>query len=243
MSSLQKDRLAKVIARAGICSRRDAEKLILAGKVTVNGQQVMTPVTLVTQADKISIEGCLINQKPSARLWAFYKPRGVITSHKDPQGRPTLFDLLPPTLPRVISVGRLDLMSEGLILLTNDGALARALELPTNRLARTYRVRIFGQLTMQQIATLRQGVTIDHVHYEPVHVTITSGENANQWLEITLTEGKNREIRKIMSWLGVKVNRLIRIQYGPIELAHLKPNEVKEMTGMVAPLQKMLKID
>ena len=240
MTSRVKERLAKIIARAGICSRRDAEKFILAGKVKVNGDIVTTPVTLVTQNDSISIDELPINLKPRTRLWAFYKPQGIITTHKDPQGRRTLFDLLPSGLPRVISVGRLDLMSEGLILLTNDGELARTLELPSNHIPRTYRVRIFGKITQQQMLSLEQGVTIEKIRYGSIKVIITKQEGANQWLEVTLHEGKNREIRKIMTWLGCKVNRLIRISYGPIQLADLKPKEIREVTEMVTSFKVKL---
>lgn len=240
MTPLKKERLSKVIARAGICSRRDAEKLIVEGHVQVNNLAISTLGTQVTEADEIMVNGILIWQNPKSRLWAFYKPRGVITSHKDPQGRPCLFELLPSTLPRVISVGRLDLMSEGLILLTNDGALARALELPKNNIARTYQVRIWGHINNQQMKKLEQGIKIGDQQYRPVKVSLIKQSGANQWLEVTLNEGKNREIRKIMEWLGVKVNRLIRTNFGPIALDGMKSQEVKEVTDLVPSIKKAL---
>jgi 23S rRNA pseudouridine2605 synthase len=234
------ERLAKVIARAGICSRRDAEKLIAEGRVQVNGQVITIMGSQVAEADEIKVDGIPVWQNPQTRLWAFYKPRGVITTHKDPQGRVSLFQLLPATMPRVISVGRLDLMSEGLILLTNDGELARALELPKHALSRTYHVRIFGRLSAHHMQKVAQGVTIDDVRYQPVKMTVLSETPSNQWLEVTLYEGKNREIRKIMEWLGVKVNRLRRVSYGPVSLADMQPQEIREVTALIPELKKML---
>jgi 23S rRNA pseudouridine2605 synthase len=242
MTETKKERLAKIIARAGICSRRDAEKRIVEGRVQVNGQIVSTLGSLASELDDIMVDGLPVWQNPQTRLWVFYKPRGVITTHKDPQKRTSLFDLLPATLPRVISVGRLDLMSEGLILLTNDGALARELELPKNNLARTYHVRIFGHLTDHQLKKVEQGVTIDDERYLPAKITVLNQTRSNQWLEITLYEGKNREIRKIMEWLEVKVNRLCRISYGPISLEDLQPKELREITALVPQLKATLGI-
>lgn len=227
------ERLSKVIARAGVCSRRDADKLIVEGRVRVNDQVISVLGALATDSDEITVDGIPVWQNPQTRVWAFYKPCGVITAHKDPQGRPLLFDLLPSTLPRVISVGRLDLMSEGLILLTNDGKLARALELPQNNILRTYHVRIFGHLSDQQMKQAEQGLTIKGQVYQPVKIVLVKQGKSNQWLEVTLSEGKNREIRKIMEWLGVKVNRLIRISYGPVSLGDLKPKEIREVTDVI----------
>lgn len=240
MTQLKPERLSKVIARAGICSRRDAEKLIADGRVRVKGQVVSVLGTLVTETDEITVDNIPVWQNPQTRLWAFYKPTGVLTAHKDPQGRPLLFDLLPSALPRVISVGRLDFMSEGLILLTNDGALARALELPRNEIPRTYHVRIFGHLSPTQIKQCEKRITIDGQIYQPVTITVLKQSQSNQWVEITLSEGKNREIRKIMEWLGVKVNRLIRVGYGPIALGDLESKEIKEVSDLVPHLKQLL---
>jgi 23S rRNA pseudouridine2605 synthase len=237
MTAVIKNRLAKVMARFGICSRREAETLIQEGLVGVNGIIVTTPATTVSDEDVITVRGTPLSKAPATRLWAFYKPVGVVTTHKDPQGRPTLFDILPSSLPRVISVGRLDIMSEGLILLTNDGELARALELPSHAIPRTYRVRLYGKLHPHQITSLEQGMTIENIHYRPMTVKILKNDGANQWVELTLSEGKNREIRKIMSWLGVKINRLIRVGYGPITLGAMKPKDLKEITDKINTLR------
>lgn len=237
-----RQRLAKVMARAGVCSRRDAEKIILEGRVQVNGETVTVVGTTVTDEDTISLDGIPIWQKPATRLWLYYKPRGIVTTHKDPQGRETLFETLPKSMPYVVSVGRLDLMSEGLILLTNDGELARALELPTTGLKRQYQVRIFGKVTPAQLKDLAQGVTVDGVHYKPVeaHILQSSVSGQNHWLDATLEEGKNREIRKLMAYIGVKVDRLIRTNFGPYALGELQPRQLQEVTETVPKLKDQL---
>ncbi len=226
------ERIAKIIARSGYCSRRDAERLIQSGKVTLNGEVVTSPTTLTNAEAEIVIEGRRLKQAPRPRLWLYYKPSGLVTTHRDEKGRPTVFDSLPRNMPRVISVGRLDLNSEGLLLLTNDGALARKLEHPSSGLNRVYRVRIQGRINAADITRLAGGITIDGFKYAPVIVESerkNTKDSSNMWVTITLTEGKNREIRKIMESLGYRVNRLIRQAYGIYTLGTLKPGEVIEV--------------
>lgn len=231
----KKERIAKIMAHAGLCSRRDAEKWIAAGRVSVNGQVISTPATLVGEADVITVDGQPVGVRQPARLWCYHKPAGLVTTHKDPAGRPTVFDNLPKNLPRVVSVGRLDLNSEGLLLLTTDGELARSLELPSRGWKRKYRVRIHGKMTPQIISRLQKGVTIDGIRYAPTIVEIepNQAQGSNQWILVTLTEGKNREIRKIMAHFGFDVSRLIRVAYGPFQLGNLPPGEVREMPAKV----------
>jgi pseudouridine synthase len=225
------ERLAKAIARHGICSRRDAERLIAEGQVCVNGTLIETPATLVTEADRITVKGQLLETKQPTRLWVFYKPTGVVTTHKDPQGRPTVFSLLPNDLPdHIISVGRLDLMTEGLLLLTNDGEFARKLEHPSSAIPRTYEVRVYGRLDEQKLRRLWRGVDIDGVSYGPIDCTILTQEGSNTWLEMTIKEGKNREIRNIIHYLGGHVNRLIRVAYGPYTLETLSKHDLVEVS-------------
>ncbi len=223
------ERIAKVIARAGICSRRDAEARITEGRVKVNGKTIDTPATLVTSDDVIVVDGKPLPMVEPPRLWRFHKPTGLVTTHKDPEGRPTVFDRLPKSMPRVISVGRLDLNSEGLLLLTNDGELARKLELPSNGWTRKYRVRVFGRLRDADLERLAKGMTVDGVRYGPVMAKVDRQQGANTWLEVTLTEGKNREIRRLMEALGVSVNRLIRVAYGPFALGNLPVGAAEEL--------------
>lgn len=225
------ERIAKVIARAGICSRRDAERRIAEGRVSVNGEALTTPAYLVRPNDKITVDSVALPEREQTRVWRYHKPAGLVTSHKDPQGRPTVFDNLPAGLPRVISVGRLDLNSEGLLLLTNDGAFARAMEHPSTGWIRRYRVRIHGKITPEIITKLSQGVTIDGVRYGSVHVVLDKEQGTNSWLTVSLTEGKNREIRRLMDFFGFKVTRLIRVSYGPFQLGTLQEGEVDEITG------------
>lgn len=231
----KKERIAKIMAHAGLCSRRDAEKWIADGRVSVNGQVISTPATLVGEADVITVDGQPVGAKQLARLWCYHKPAGLVTTHKDPAGRPTVFDNLPKNLPRVVSVGRLDLNSEGLLLLTTDGELARSLELPSRGWKRKYRVRIHGKMTPQIISRLQKGLTIDGIRYAPTIVEIepNQAQGSNQWILVTLTEGKNREIRKIMAHFGFDVSRLIRVAYGPFQLGNLPPGEVREMPAKV----------
>jgi 23S rRNA pseudouridine2605 synthase len=233
-----KMRVAKAIARAGICSRRDAEKLVLAECVSINGKLITTPNINVYQTDKITVNGKIIPQIEPARLWLYHKPVGVICTNKDADNRRTIFDDLPPTLPRVISVGRLDLNSEGLLLLTNDGDLAKKLENPQNNYKRVYKVRVYGRINLKKLKSLENGITIDNIHYAKIIATPSQNINAdnaektplNIWLKVVLSEGKNREIRKIMEHLGYRVSRLIRISFGEFHLKQLKKSEVMEVS-------------
>lgn len=225
-----KERIAKSIAAAGICSRRDAEAFILAGRVTVNGKKLDTPAFLVSAEDAITVDGRLIPQKKSAKLWLYHKPAGLVTTSHDPEGRPTVFEAVPKRIGRVISVGRLDLNSEGLLLLTNHGGLSRHLELPKTGLAREYRVRVKGEIYQDDIDALERGVTIDGVNYRGVRITHEGyATGANRWLRIVLHEGKNREIRRMIQAIGLHVNRLIRIAYGPFELGQLEQGKISEV--------------
>lgn len=226
----KKERIAKVMAAAGLCSRRDAERWIEAGRVSVNGAVLKTPALTVDADDKIVVDGKLIGEKEDTRIWCYNKKPGLMTTHKDPKGRPTVFDNLPKYLPRVISVGRLDYNSEGLLLLTNDGELARHLELPSCGWKRKYRVRVHGKLTAEILGRLRKGVKIDGVAYAPAEIDIEKEQGTNTWVVMTLTEGKNREIRRLMEFFGLQVTRLIRIAYGPFQLGHLQEGEVREVT-------------
>lgn len=221
------ERIAKVMARAGLCSRREAEVWILEGRVSVDGTILDSPAVCVTPENCIMVDGKLLPQKAPPRLWLYHKPKGLVTSHKDELGRPTLFEALPKNLPRVISVGRLDLNSEGLILLTNDGELARHLELPSTGWVRTYRVRVHGRVDPQILKTLKNGITVEGIHYGAITATLERQQGDNAWLLVSLKEGKNREVRRVFEYLGWPVNRLIRTHYGPYELGSLKPGEVK----------------
>ncbi len=223
------ERVAKVVARAGVCSRRDAEKLIADRRIAVNGRIIDTPATLVTKGDVITVDKKPVKAPEEARLWRYHKPSGLVTSHRDPQGRPTVFDRLPDELPRVVSVGRLDLTSEGLLLLTNDGSLARRLELPSTAWTRRYRVRVHGQVDEARLATLSKGITISGVAYGPVLAELDRVQGSNAWVTVSLKEGKNREIRRIFEHLGLSVNRLIRIAYGPFQLGNLKAGGISEV--------------
>ena len=227
------ERLAKFMARSGVCSRRGAEELISQGRVSVNGEVVSTPAFNVSGDEKILLDGEKLPQKEITRLWLYYKPTGLVTSYKDEKGRPTVFDNLPAGLPRVISVGRLDLNSEGLLLLTNNGELSRKLELPSNGWARRYKVRVHGFVDAKKLAPLQKGVVVEGVSYGPITAIIESQQGANTWLQVTLTEGKNREIRKVMKSIGLEVSRLIRLSYGPFQLGSLKKGEAREISTKV----------
>ncbi|MCR9107710.1 pseudouridine synthase [Marivita sp. XM-24bin2] len=227
------DRIAKVIARAGLASRREAEQLILQGRVSVNGKTIDSPALNVTASDKIVVNGKVVGTPDEPRLWLYHKPPGLVTTTKDEQGRPTIFDKLPEELPRVMSVGRLDLNSEGLLLLTNDGGIKRRLELPSTGWLRKYRVRVKGQPTDQQLDPLRKGLKVDGETFQPMTVSLDRQQGANAWLTVGLREGKNREVRRAMADLGLTVNRLIRISYGPFQLGQLKPGEVEELRRKV----------
>jgi 23S rRNA pseudouridine2605 synthase len=222
-------RIAKLIAQAGHCSRREAEALIAEGRVKVNGIVIDSPATFITD-HSVKIDDKLINEKQAVRLWLFHKPVGVLTTSKDPLKRKTIFDLLPKNLPRTITVGRLDYNTEGLLLLTTSGELARHMELPKNKWIRKYRARVFGKLNHERLKKLERGITVDGTRYGSIKVEVDVEKDSNSWLKISLEEGKNREIRKVMEHLGLKVNRLIRVSYGPFKLGELKVCEVKEVT-------------
>jgi len=223
------ERIAKVMARAGLCSRREAERWIEAGRVEVNGKKLTTPACVIGPGDTVVVDGKALPDKEPTRLWRYNKPAGLVTSHKDPEGRQTVFQALPSYMPRVISVGRLDLNSEGLLLLTNDGELARKLELPETGWTRRYRVRVHGNADAKQLLSLGKGVTVDGVKYGPVTANFDSRTGANAWMTVTLKEGKNREVRKVMEHIGLEVNRLIRTAYGPFQIGNLPQGEVEEV--------------
>jgi 23S rRNA pseudouridine2605 synthase len=232
-SSPEAERIAKFLARAGVCSRRDAERLIAEGRVKLNGKVLDTPAVKVTAADKVQVDGRPIGAAAPTRLWRYHKPSGLVTTHRDPAGRNTVFQHLPPDMPRVISVGRLDLTSEGLLLLTNDGELARRLELPANGWLRRYRARAFGRVTQEELDTLKDGVTVEGVRYGSIEAKLERGGGANAWITLSLTEGKNREVRRVLDAFGLKVNRLIRTSYGPFQLGTLEPGAVEEVPRRV----------
>jgi 23S rRNA pseudouridine2605 synthase len=243
MSGARGERIAKWLARAGVASRRDAERMIGEGRVRLNGRAVETPATFVASGDAVAVDGRPVAPPERTRLFRYHKPPGLVTTHRDPQGRPTVFDKLPPGLPRLISVGRLDLTSEGLLLLTNDGELARRLELPSQGWTRRYRVRVHGRVDEAALAALAHGVTVDGVAYGPIEAGLDSRQGSNAWLTVVLREGKNREIRKVMQHLGLSVTRLIRVAHGPFKLADLprgaveevNPKLLRDMAGIAAP--------
>jgi 23S rRNA pseudouridine2605 synthase len=226
-------RIAKAMAHAGLCSRRDAETWIAAGRVSVNGKVLTTPAHVVSPGDKVMVDGKPLPTLEAPRLWRYHKPRGLVTSHKDPPGRRTVFEALPPGLPRVVSVGRLDINTEGLLLLTTDGALARHLELPSTGWLRRYRVRAHGRVSEEALHRLRAGVTIDGVKYGPVEARIDREQGSNLWLTLSLREGKNREVKRLAEHLGLTVNRLIRISFGPFALGDLADGAVEEVKRRV----------
>ncbi|MEO1710378.1 MAG: pseudouridine synthase [Pseudomonadota bacterium] len=220
-------RIAKAIAHAGICSRRDAEALIGERRVKLNGRVLDAVGTVVGPTDVIVVDDAPLPAAEPPQLWRYYKPRGRVTTHRDPEGRPTVFDALPETLPRVISVGRLDFNTEGLLLLTTDGDLARHLELPSTGWLRRYRVRALGRITQARLDQLKDGTTIEGIRYGPVEAEIDRVQGSNTWMTIGLREGKNREVRKILGALELQVNRLIRVSYGPFQLLDMKPGDVE----------------
>ncbi|HVV32227.1 MAG TPA: pseudouridine synthase [Vitreimonas sp.] len=230
LSSVDGERIAKFLARAGVCSRRDAEKLIAEGRVKLNGKTLDTPAVKVTDKDRVLVDGRQIGAAEPTRLWRYHKPTGLVTTHRDPGGRPTVFENLPPGLPRVVSVGRLDLNSEGLLLLTNDGALARRLELPSNGWVRRYRARAFGRVKQEDLDMLKDGIEVDGIRYGGVDAELERGQGANAWINVAIREGKNREVRRVLEAIGLKVNRLIRVAYGPFQLGTLEPGAVDEVS-------------
>jgi len=227
------ERIAKRIARSGICSRRDAERLIGEGKVSLNGKRLESPAVNVSETDRILVDGSPLPAIEPARLWRYHKPKGRVTTHRDPQGRPTVFEAIPQEMPRVISIGRLDFNTEGLLLLTNDGALARHLESPATGWLRRYRVRAHGKVETARLDALSNGVEIDGVRYGPIEAKVERVQGTNCWLLIALREGKNREVRKIMETLGLTVNRLIRVSFGPFMLGDLETGAVEEVKKRV----------
>lgn len=243
------ERIAKLLARAGIASRREAERMIEAGRVALHGKKLSTPATLLPNLDGVSVDGEPITEaRPTTQLWRFHKPKGVITTHHDPQGRKTVFDLLPTDTGRLISVGRLDLNSEGLLLITNDGELARYLEHPSTGLTRRYRVRVHGKVNVAKLQSLKDGITIEGVRYGSIDAELERQQGTNAWLNVALNEGKNREIRKVFAALELPVTRLIRISYGPFNLGPLKKGDMQSIRsadwGKIArPIIEKLKLD
>ena len=231
--SEKKIRIAKKIAECGVASRREAERLIESGQVTVDGEIISTPAFFVTDQNEIIVKGQKISKKSEQiKIWKFYKPRGVITSRRDPQNRPTVFDFFKNIDDRLLYIGRLDYNSEGILLFTNNGNVARAVELPSSAIPRTYRVKIFGKLPKSAIDEIKNGITIEGIHYGKAEIFAEnpiSQKSANSWLQITLREGKNREIRKIMEHFGCSVNRLIRISYGPFSLGNMTPGKIEKI--------------
>ena len=226
-------RIAKALARAGLCSRREAERWIDEGRVSVNGETLKSPARDVTPGDKVLVDGMPLPAPEPPRLWRYHKPKGLVTTHNDPQGRPTVFDALPAGTPRVISIGRLDFNTEGLLLLTNDGALARHLELPATGWLRRYRVRAHGSITQEALDKLKDGIEIAGIRYGPIEAILEKPQGTNVWLLIGLREGKNREVRTILEHLGLSVNRLIRVSFGPFQLFDLAPGAVEAVKQRV----------
>jgi 23S rRNA pseudouridine2605 synthase len=220
-------RIAKVIARSGICSRRDAEIMIFEGRVKVNGKIIDNPATLITD-HSIKVDNKLINQKQETKIWLFHKPSGYITTNKDPLNRKTIFDVLPQGLPRVVCVGRLDINTEGLLLLTNDGEKSRELEMPSNKWVRVYRARVYGYIDHDRLNRMKKGITIEGVRYGATKIEIEKEGGPNSWLKISLCEGKNREVKKLLAFCGLTVNRLIRTSFGPYNLDKIRVGEVIE---------------
>jgi 23S rRNA pseudouridine2605 synthase len=223
------ERVAKRIARSGFCSRRDAERLIAAGRVAVDGQVLSSPAVTVTDANQVTIDGEALPQAEPARLFRYHKPAGVLTAARDPEGRPTIYDRLPEELPRLMPLGRLDMSSEGLLLLTNDGELKRRLELPATGWLRRYRVRVHGQIDEDRLAALKDGILLDGFQYGAIQARLDRVQGSNAWLTVALREGKNREIRRVLEHFGWPVNRLIRLSFGPFQLGGLAPGAIEEV--------------
>jgi len=228
-SNGDEQRIAKLMARAGVASRREIERMIAEGRIALRGEKVTTPATLLTDLGGVTVDGKPVRAAAATRLFRFYKPQGTITAERDPKGRATIYDRLPKGLPRVMPVGRLDFMTEGLLLLTNDGELKRQLELPRTGVVRTYRARAFGHVTQAQLERLAEGITIDGVHYGSINANLERRTGRNAWIEMSLTEGKNREVRRVLAHLGLQVSRLIRTSYGPLGLEGLEPGDADEV--------------
>ncbi|HEX6604390.1 MAG TPA: pseudouridine synthase [Sphingomicrobium sp.] len=222
-------RIAKLLARAGIASRREIERMIAEGRIALDGQKITTPATLLEDVTGLTVDGRPVRPAKASRLYRFYKPQGTLTAAHDPKGRATIYDRLPKGLPRLMPVGRLDYMTEGLLLLTNDGELKRQLELPRSGVVRTYRARAFGDVTQAQLEGLSEGITVEGVHYGSIDANLERRTGRNCWIEMSLTEGKNREVRRVLAHLGLQVSRLIRTAYGPFTLEGLEPGAVDEV--------------
>jgi len=229
------ERIAKALARAGVASRREVERLIEAGRIAVDGKKITSPALNVTDKNIITLDGKPVKAAEEPRVWRYHKTAGTLTTNKDPQGRPTVFERLPREIPRVISVGRLDYNTEGLLLLTNDGELARHMELPKNAWLRHYRVRVYGDVTPAKLKSLENGVTIEGVHYDAIKAEVETDktEGANKWLSVTIKEGKNREVRKVMEHIDLQVTRLIRVSFGPFQLGKLSKGGIEEVPRRV----------
>ena len=237
-----KQRIAKLLARAGIASRREIERMIAEGRIALHGEKITTPATLLADVTGLTVDGRPVRAAKETRLFRFYKPQGTITASFDPKGRPTIYDRLPKGLPRLMPVGRLDFMTEGLLLLTNDGELKRQLELPRTGVVRTYRARAFGTVTQDQLERLAEGLTIEGVHYGSINANLERRTGRNCWIEMSLTEGKNREVRRVLEHLGLQVSRLIRTAYGPLTLEGLEPGDADEVgTAELEQFGKLLK--
>jgi len=218
-----------LLARAGVASRREIERMIADGRIAINGEKLTTPATLLETLTGVTVDGKPVQPAAATRLFRFYKPQGTITAAHDPKGRPTIYDRLPPGLPRLMPVGRLDFMTEGLLLLTNDGELKRQLELPRTGVVRTYRARAYGQVTQTQLERLAEGISIDGIHYGSINANLERRTGSNCWVEMSLTEGKNREVRNVLAHLRLQVSRLIRTAYGPLTLEGLEPGDADEV--------------
>lgn len=222
-------RIAKLLARAGVASRREVERMIAEGRIALNGEKIATPATLLETVDGLTVDGRPVRAAKATRLYRFYKPPATLTAAHDPKGRATIYDRLPKGLPRLVPVGRLDFMTEGLLLLTNDGELKRQLELPRTGVVRTYRARAYGHVTQDQLELLAEGITVDGVHYGSINANLERRTGTNCWIEMSLAEGKNREVRRVLAHLGLQVSRLIRTAYGPLTLEGLGPGDVDEV--------------
>src|SRR3954465_12400053 len=226
-----KQRIAKLLARAGIASRREIERMIAEGRIALNGEKVTTPATLLDDVTGLTVDGRPVRPAKAAPLSRYYKPQATLTAAHDPRGRATIYDRLPKGLPRLMPVGRLDFMTEGLLLLTNDGELKRQLELPKSGVVRTYRARAYGQVTQAQLESFAEGITVDGIHYGSINANLERRTGSNCWVEMSLTEGKNREVRRVLAHLGLQVSRLIRVAYGPLTLEGLDPGDADEVSG------------
>lgn len=222
-------RIAKLLARAGVASRREVERMIADGRIAINGEKLDTPATLLENLNGVTVDGKPVAKPVATRLYRFYKPNLTLTAERDPKGRKTIYDALPKGLPRLMPIGRLDFTTEGLLLMTNDGEFKRQMELPSSGVPRTYRARAFGDVTQEQLEALAEGITVDGMHYGSIDANLERSSGANKWIELTLTEGKNREVRKVLGHLGLEVSRLIRTAYGPFTAEGMKPGDIDQV--------------